>query len=73
MNCGFILADKWLAFKKMTKELRQQRGLSDKPFYMDGTSLPDTPERAVMDKLGIKKYCCRIPFMTHRDLDEKIH
>jgi DNA-directed RNA polymerase subunit N len=72
MNCGNILADKWVWFQEQVAKLRNEQGLGSEPIYIDGTSLPDTPERQVCEKLGLTRYCCRKHLLTHRDLIEKI-
>jgi len=70
MNCGNILADKWLFYQQKVKELR---GASNaEPIYMDGKSVPDTPEFKVLNALGLKRYCCRKHMLTHVDLIDKI-
>jgi len=68
MNCGFVLADKWLYFQKRVKELRAPS--QNSTIYMDGTSVPDTPERRTFEELGMKRICCRKHFLTHVDLIE---
>jgi DNA-directed RNA polymerase I, II, and III subunit RPABC5 len=40
--------------------------------YMDATTVIDTPEKQVLDELGLRRYCCRKHFLTHIDLIEKI-
>jgi DNA-directed RNA polymerase subunit N (RpoN/RPB10) len=40
--------------------------------YMDGTTIPDTPERQAMEELGCNRYCCRMKLMTNTDLNEKV-
>ncbi len=72
MNCGFILADKWRYYQRRVAQLREERKLPNEPLYIDGKSVPDTPERAVCDELGITRYCCRKHLLTHRDLIDKI-
>jgi len=72
MNCGFVLADKWLWYQKRVVELRHEKGLGNQPIYIDGTSVSSTPERQACDELGITRYCCRKHLLTHRDLIEKI-
>ena len=68
MNCGNILADKWLYYQQKVKELRG----STTPIYMDGKSIPDTAELKVLNHLGLKRYCCRKHMLTHVDLIDKI-
>jgi len=70
MNCGNILADKWLFYQEKVKELRG----TNKPtaIYMDGKSIPDTAELKVLNYLGLRRYCCRKHMLTHVDLIDKI-
>ena len=71
MNCGFVLADKWIWYQQ---EVLKRKGAQNKMevLYITGKEVPDTPERQVMDELGITRYCCRKHLLTHRDLLEKI-
>ena len=70
MNCGKILADKWLFYLDKVKELRGTSKSS--PIYMDGKSVPDTAELKVLNALGLNRYCCRKHMLTHVDLIDKI-
>jgi DNA-directed RNA polymerase subunit N (RpoN/RPB10) len=69
MNCGNVLADKWLFYQQKVKELSKS---NSEPIYMDGKTVPDTVERQVLDALGLKRYCCRKHMLTHVDLIDKI-
>ena len=70
MNCGKMIADKWRYYQQ---KLRQMKGdQSELPYYMDGTTVPDTPEKKVLDELGLTRPCCRKHFLTQKDLIEKI-
>jgi DNA-directed RNA polymerase subunit N (RpoN/RPB10) len=70
MNCGKMIADKWRYYQL---KLRQMKGdQSELPYYMDGTTVPDTPEKKVLDELGLTRPCCRKHFLTQKDLIEKI-
>jgi DNA-directed RNA polymerases I, II, and III subunit RPABC5 len=70
MNCGNVLADKWQFYQQKVKELRGTK--KAEPVYMDGKSVPDTPEVKVLEMLGLKRYCCRKHMLTHVDLIDKI-
>ena len=70
MNCGNVLADKWLYYQRKVKELRGTK--KAEPVYMDGKSVPDTPEIRVLEELSLKRYCCRKHMLTHVDLIDKI-
>ncbi len=75
MNCGNLLADKWRYYQAEVARLRAEQNITQ-PFVIDGTQSPDaiplTPEKQVMNKLGITRYCCRKHLLTHRDLIDKI-
>lgn len=70
MNCGNLLADKWLYYQAKVKELRGAEPAAT--LYMDGKSVPDTPENQVLNALGLRRYCCRKHMLTHVDLIDKI-
>ena len=33
---------------------------------------PDKNNKAILDKLGLERYCCRSVFLTHEDLTKKV-
>ena len=72
MNCGYTLGEVWRWYQARVAVLREERNLGSGPIYIDGTSLPDTPERKACDELGITRYCCRKTLLTHRDLIHRI-
>ena len=72
MNCGNLLADKWLFYQEKVKELRASSSAPSATLYMDGKSVPDTPENQVLNALGLRRYCCRKHMLTHVDLIDKI-
>ena len=70
MNCGKMLADKWLAYQRELQAL--QGDAYGKRTYFDGTSVPETKEAIVMEKVGLKRYCCKKCFLGHVDLIQKL-
>ena len=70
MNCGKCLAELWRYYQAEVAKLRGAAGST--PMYMDGTSAPVTPEGQVLDRLGLKRYCCRKHMLTQVDLIEKV-
>jgi DNA-directed RNA polymerase subunit N (RpoN/RPB10) len=73
MNCGKHIADKWLYFQIQLAEFKKSKGLSgEAPYYMDATTVPDTPEKKLLDHLGLTRACCRKHFLTQKDLMDKI-
>jgi DNA-directed RNA polymerase subunit N (RpoN/RPB10) len=75
MNCGHTLADIWLWYQREVIRIRAEQGLggaAGTPMYMDGTSIPVTAEKQVLDELGLDRYCCRSKLLTHVDLATKV-
>lgn len=70
MNCGKLLADKWLYYEEERERLLG--AAAEKRTYFDGTTIPDTVERQIMEKLDLKRYCCRKVFLTHKDLIRRL-
>ena len=70
MNCGKPIAQLWLMWKRRLSELKGEQ--AEVPYYMDGTTVPDTPERRVLAELGLHRACCRKHFLTQKDLMDKI-
>lgn len=71
MNCGGILADKWRYYNKRLRELKGPENAA-KPYFMDATSVPETPEKKVLDELGLTKICCRKHFLTQVDINTRL-
>lgn len=71
MNCGKKISDMWRYYQRRIKELRGGGSTDTSTVYMDGTSIPDTPERKVFEELGLKRYCCRKHLLTNVDLINK--
>ena len=66
VNCGKLLADKWLFYQEERK--KRLGAAAEKRTYFDGTTIPDTVERQIMQNLDLNRYCCRKVFLTHLDL-----
>lgn len=69
MNCGNVLADKWVYYQQQIKIHRKNNQEIE---YMDGTTVPNTVEFQILNTLGLNRYCCRKHMLTHVDLLEKI-
>lgn len=72
MNCGNVIADKWRYYQKRLRDLKGSSEAAAQPHFMDTTTIPDTPERKILDELGLKRYCCRKHFLTQRDMMDKL-
>lgn len=70
MNCGKLIADQWRFYQRKLREMKGEQ--AETKLYFDGTALPETPEKKILDALGLKRPCCRKHFLTQVDLIEKI-
>ena len=70
-TCGNVLADKYRYYLQEVRKIKTQENMTfDKVIYLDKEKeIEKTPEGIIMDKLKIKKYCCRRHILTHVDLD----
>lgn len=69
-TCGKVIGDKWEAYKKMVEENRTKMGLPnvDTVIEIKSEEIKDTPEGIAMNKLKLKRYCCRRMLLSHIDL-----
>lgn len=72
MNCGNLLADKWLHYQRRLQEL--QGDAYGKRTYYDGSAgtTEKTKEKQAMDELGLTRYCCKKVLLTHVDLIQRV-
>ena len=61
-TCGNILADKWNFYRN---ELKQSE---DTIINVNAKTVQKTPEGKALDKVGLKRYCCRRVMLSHVDL-----
>jgi len=73
-TCGKLLGHLWDIYQEKIQKYYQEQVLPyEKNSLMKGEDLKEeTPEKKVLDELGIKRYCCRTVMLTHVDLSEKI-
>lgn len=68
-TCGKVLADKYDFWKSEVRKLKVEKGIpEDNVIYFSKENVEKTPEALVMDKLNIKKMCCRRHMLTHVDI-----
>jgi DNA-directed RNA polymerase I, II, and III subunit RPABC5 len=70
MNCGKVIADQWRFYQRKLKELKGDQ--AEQKYYFDGSAMAETPEKKILDALGLNRLCCRKHFLTQVDLIEKI-
>jgi DNA-directed RNA polymerases I, II, and III subunit RPABC5 len=61
-TCGKVLADKWNFYKN---ELKQNE---DTIINVNAKTVQHTVEGKALDKVGLKRYCCRRVMLSHVDL-----
>ena len=69
-TCGNVLADKYLYYQQEVRKIKFNNNMEvEKVLYLTEDNIKKTPEGMVLDKLKIKKYCCRKHMLTHVDLE----
>lgn len=59
-SCGKVLADKYRFYEKEVRKIKMNEKLEiNKVIYLTDENVDKTPEGIVLDKLKLKKYCCR--------------
>tara|TARA_B100001093_G_C26850397_1_gene1024875 strand:- start:1408 stop:1692 length:285 start_codon:yes stop_codon:yes gene_type:complete len=69
-TCGEILADKYRYYQEQVRKIKAEKGMdTEKVVYLTKEIVEKTPEGIILDKLQLKKYCCRRHMLTHVDLE----
>ena len=61
-TCGKVLADRWNFYKN---ELKQ---IEDTIINVNAKNVQHTLEGKALDKVGLKRYCCRRVMLSHVNL-----
>lgn len=68
-TCSNVLGDKYLFYlEEVRKEKIANEINVDKIIYLTKNNFEKTIEGKVLDKLGLKKVCCRRHFLCHVDI-----
>lgn len=71
MTCGKTLADKWDWYEAEVKKLEEaaEKKTTDKPEEKkSGEFLDPVKTGAILDKLGLTRYCCRRHMLGHVEM-----
>ena len=60
MTCGKVIGDLWNKYKTETEKITNQ----DDVINISAKKIVKTEKGKILDSLGLKRYCCRIPFLT---------
>jgi DNA-directed RNA polymerase I, II, and III subunit RPABC5 len=67
VTCNTVIAGKWDAYLKLTKEYRKKMKQPDEMVYLTATT-DKTAEGSALDDLKVTKICCRRHFLAHVDM-----
>jgi len=70
-TCGNVLANKYNYYLREVNKLKSsnRRSSVDAIEYLTKEHVEKTAEGIVMDRLGLKKACCRRHMLTHVDIE----
>lgn len=70
-TCGGVIGDLYRYYLKEVRKLKfTNNDLSvDNVIYMTRVNKDKTPEGIVLDRLNLKKICCRRHMLTHVDIE----
>jgi DNA-directed RNA polymerase subunit N (RpoN/RPB10) len=69
-ECGKVIGDQWVYYQAKLKEMKANS--KEDKVYFDGKEIKETPEKKILDSLGLVRACCRTHFLTQVDLLTKI-
>lgn len=62
-TCGKVVANKWRDYAAMVEPVSEYEGAETPPAMSS---------REALDKLGLKRYCCRRMLLAHVDLNSRM-
>lgn len=73
-TCNHVLADKWKWFEKECEKLTQveEERQDHKKKYTPPKNMEATNRAELLDKLGLKRLCCRRHMLGHVDMMDLI-
>tara|TARA_Y200000002_G_scaffold343780_1_gene316496 strand:+ start:181 stop:408 length:228 start_codon:yes stop_codon:yes gene_type:complete len=64
MTCGKVIGDLWNTYQE---EIKKEK-VEEDTININVKKIEKTHRGKVLDKLGLKRYCCRRHLLTHVDL-----
>lgn len=69
-TCGKVLGDLYQYYLREVRKMKREKdGEIDNVIYLTKIHTEKTPEGEVMDRLNLKKICCRRHMLTHVDIE----
>ena len=69
-TCGKILGDKWNYYERELAKIKTNK--EDTVINVNAKTIKPTPEGIILDKLELKRYCCRRIMLGHVNLIDVI-
>jgi len=67
---GKVVGNIYEYYQKEVRKIKMARNMEvDKVVYLTEDFIDKTPEGEVLDKLGLKRMCCRRHLLTHVDIE----
>ena len=65
-TCGKVLADKWIYYRN---EVDKNKDGEIRNLYLEQGNIEKSVEGKILDKLKLKRICCRRHMLTHVDIE----
>lgn len=74
MGCGNMISSLYRHYQaEVAKAKAADPSLETNKYVLDTSNpIPETAEKKVLDKLGLRRICCRNHMLTHIDLLHKV-
>ncbi len=73
VNCGNVVSSLYRRYQAEVERLKRENPqLQSNVYVLDTKDIPQTAEKIVLDKLGLRRICCRNHMLTHIDLLHKV-
>ena len=67
-TCGNVIGDKYLYYIKTVAEEKKKENIEENFQYLTNDNMEKSIEGKLLDKLNLKKQCCRRHMLTHVDV-----
>ena len=70
-TCGKVLGDKYMFYLKAVRKAKLAKGMEDDDnvVYLTKANIKKTIEGEILDKLQLRRICCRRHMLTHVDIE----
>ena len=73
MGCGNCISALYRHYQQEVDKLKRENPhIESNKYILDTKDVPTTAEKLVLDKLGLRRICCRNHMLSHVDLLHKV-